>query len=58
MLYMEQKHILTWTKYHSKMIQNAQFYTPHMSDIPIQNMQSMHMDSLGNTHTLKVDRNF
>ena len=32
-------------------------YTHHRSDRAIQSMQFMHIDSLGNTHPLKVDRN-
>ena len=33
-------------------------YTPHMSDIgPYEACNFMHIDLLGNTHPLKVDRN-
>ena len=38
-------------KNHSKMIPKCTIYTPHMSDIPIQNMQ-LCIDSLGNINII------
>ena len=45
------------TKYHSKNDTICIIYTHRRSDRAIRSMQFMHIDLLGNTHPLKVDRN-